>query len=199
MSSCVASCRVCCRKVSSASAPRFPRPPPQSSTSAAVDCRNWTLRRTVPEAGEKLLPPIDALYGIEEPICGRHADERPRLPLGKGHAAARFAPTMAGDHLPSRKLASVIALCYALSSWDSHALYGSIEDGHIEIHKNGADLPLAGVALGRKNYLFLPDRKRVGMQHRSTDRPRQTAAQSRQRTVTCPLVLCGDLHTSIRL
>ena len=45
------------------------------------------------------------------------------------------------------------AIAYALSNWE--ALIRYTEDGDLEIDNNGAERSLRGVALGRKNWMFL--------------------------------------------
>lgn len=53
----------------------------------------------------------------------------------------------------SRKSTTADAITYALNQWQ--ALTRFLDDGRIEIDNNTAERALRGVALGRKNYLFL--------------------------------------------
>jgi transposase len=53
----------------------------------------------------------------------------------------------------SRKSVTADAIGYALNHWIALTRY--LEDGRIEIDSNAAERALRGVALGRKNYLFL--------------------------------------------
>ena len=53
----------------------------------------------------------------------------------------------------SRKSPTADAIRYALNQWQALTRY--LEDGAVEIDNNAAERSLRGVALGRKNYLFM--------------------------------------------
>lgn len=53
----------------------------------------------------------------------------------------------------SRKSVTSDAIGYAMNQWQALTRY--LDDGRIEIDNNAAERALRGVALGRKNYLFL--------------------------------------------
>ena len=53
----------------------------------------------------------------------------------------------------SRKSVTAEAIGYAMNHW--RALTRYLDDGRIEIDNNAAERSLRGIALGRKNYLFL--------------------------------------------
>lgn len=53
----------------------------------------------------------------------------------------------------SRKSVTTDAIQYALNQWQALTRY--LDDGEIEIDNNAAERALRGVAIGRKNYLFL--------------------------------------------
>lgn len=53
----------------------------------------------------------------------------------------------------SRKSPTAEAIGYALNQWQALTRY--IDDGEIEIDNSAAERSLRGVALGRKNYLFM--------------------------------------------
>ena len=53
----------------------------------------------------------------------------------------------------SRKSETTLAIQYALNRWP--ALTRFADDGRIEIDNNAAERSLRGIALGRKNFLFL--------------------------------------------
>jgi len=53
----------------------------------------------------------------------------------------------------SRKSVTSDAIQYALNQWQALTRY--LNDGEIEIDNNAAERALRGVAIGRKNYLFL--------------------------------------------
>src|SRR5690606_2947516 len=59
------------------------------------------------------------------------------------------------EQLPtvSRKSKTADAITYAMNQWQALTRY--LDDGRIEIDNNAAERALRGVALGRKNYLFL--------------------------------------------
>jgi len=94
---------------------------------------------------------IGALYGIEEPIRGRPADERRAVRQAQAKPLLDSLRQWLEATLSklSRKSETTVAIRYALSRWD--ALLRYIEDGHIEIDNNAAERSLRGVALGR-NY-----------------------------------------------
>ena len=59
------------------------------------------------------------------------------------------------EQLPtlSRKSVTADAIRYAMNQWQALTRY--LDDGEIEIDNSAAERSLRGVALGRKNYLFL--------------------------------------------
>ncbi|NYT66936.1 transposase, partial [Alcaligenaceae bacterium] len=59
------------------------------------------------------------------------------------------------EQLPrvSRKSTTADAIGYALNQWQALTRY--LDDGRIEIDNNAAERALRGVALGRKNFMFL--------------------------------------------
>jgi transposase len=98
---------------------------------------------------------IGALYDIEHQIRGRPPDKR---------AAARQvragplledlrAWLMSSLSTSSKKSALAVAIRYALTRWPSLTAY--VKDGRIEIDNSAAERALRGVALGRKNFLFV--------------------------------------------
>lgn len=102
-----------------------------------------------------VLERIAELYQIEAGIRGspptaRHAA---RQEHAKPIVTALYA--WLRDQLPSvsRKSKTADAIGYALNQWQALARY--VDDGRIEIDNNAAERALRGVALGRKNYLFL--------------------------------------------
>ena len=97
---------------------------------------------------------IAALYGIEEEIRGRPAEERQQVRNARARPLLESLRQWFEATLPklSRKSDTTAAIRYALSLWD--ALLRYCDDGHIEIDNNAAERALRAVALGRKNYLF---------------------------------------------
>jgi transposase len=100
------------------------------------------------------LEKIGELYGIEEAIRGRYAEER------RAERQARAGPLLAAlERWMHASLAQVSkkselagAIRYALSRWRALTRYR--DDGTLEIDNNAAERALRAVALGRKNYLF---------------------------------------------
>jgi transposase len=104
---------------------------------------------------EEALRRIGELYAIEAAITGQSSEQR--------HAArqARSKPLLEALHdwmLQQRRRLSGKstlgkALQYALSRWDALARY--VEDGRLSIDNNLSERLLRGVAVARKNYLFV--------------------------------------------
>jgi hypothetical protein len=104
---------------------------------------------------EAALQRIAALYAIEADINGQPAEQR--------HAArqARSKPLLEELHAwllaQRRRLSgkSILgkAMQYALNRWD--ALANHLDDGRLSIDNNLAERLLRGIALTRKNFLFL--------------------------------------------
>lgn len=102
-----------------------------------------------------VLDRIAELYKIEAGIRGsppttRHAtrQEHAKPIVAALHAWLR-------EQLPrvSRKSTTADAIGYALNQWQALTRY--LDDGRIEIDNNAAERALRGVALGRKNFMFL--------------------------------------------
>jgi transposase len=53
----------------------------------------------------------------------------------------------------SRKSVTMEAITYAFNQWEALSRY--LEDGRIEMDNNVAERSVRGIAIGRKNYLFL--------------------------------------------
>lgn len=102
-----------------------------------------------------VLQTIVALYQIESGIRGSPPQVR------QGARQEHAKPIVTGlyawlrEQLPtvSRKSKTADAITYALNQWQALTRY--LDDGRIEIDNNAAERALRGVALGRKNYLFL--------------------------------------------
>jgi len=104
---------------------------------------------------EEALIRIQALYAIEAEIGGRSADERRRI----RHAQARplLEDLRGWCEVQRRRLSAKSALGkafgYALSRGDALARY--LEDGRLSIDNNLSERLLRGIAVTRKNYLFV--------------------------------------------
>jgi len=103
----------------------------------------------------QVLAQIASLYQIEASIRGSPAEERRHIrqthakPLVD--ALCRYLSEQ--QERISRKSVTAEAIGYAMNHWG--ALTRFLDDGRIEIDNNAAERSLRGIALGRKNYLFL--------------------------------------------
>ena len=101
------------------------------------------------------LEQISLLYRVEAGIRGRPPDER------KATRQEQAAPLITALHAwlldqasrISRKSTTADAIGYVMNQWQALTRY--LNDGRIEIDNNAAERALRGVALGRKNYMFL--------------------------------------------
>jgi transposase len=98
---------------------------------------------------------IGALYGIEEQIRGRPPEKRAAARQVRAGPLLEELRTWLLHSLPktSKKSALAVAIRYALTRWRSLTAY--MKDGRIEIDNTAAERALRGVALGRKNFLFV--------------------------------------------
>lgn len=102
-----------------------------------------------------VLERLAQLYKIESSIRGSPPDVRrdARQQYAKPILTALHA--WLREQLPtvSRKSKTTEAITYAMNQWQALTRY--LDDGRIEIDNNAAERAVRGVALGRKNYLFL--------------------------------------------
>jgi len=98
---------------------------------------------------------IAALYHIESSIRGSPAQERRRVRQVQAQPLldALHSWFSAQQAAISHKSVTADAIGYVMNHWVALTRY--LEDGRIEIDNNAAERALRGVALGRKNYLFL--------------------------------------------
>jgi hypothetical protein len=111
-------------------------------------------RTKSPIAGEALRR-IGELYAIEAEINGRSAEHR--LAVRQERAVPILDDLKRWLEEQRRRLSSKTALAkairYALTRWD--ALLRYVGDGRIGIDNNPAERSLRGIAITRKNFLFL--------------------------------------------
>lgn len=102
-----------------------------------------------------VLERIAQLYKIESDIRGSPPDVRRSARQEHAKPIATALHVWLREQLPtvSRKSKTADAIGYAMNQWQ--ALIRYLDDGRIEIDNNAAERALRGVALGRKNYLFL--------------------------------------------
>jgi transposase len=101
------------------------------------------------------LAQIAALYVIEAEIRGAPPDQRRaiRQTLSRPLLADLQRWMNAQLTMLSRKSETTLAIQYALNRWQALTRFAG--DGRIEIDNNAAERSLRGIALGRKNFLFL--------------------------------------------
>lgn len=98
---------------------------------------------------------IQDLYAIEADINGRHVDQRraTRQVRSKPLLDAFHAWAMAQRRRLSGKTPLGKAFQYSLSRWDALSRY--VDDGRLSIDNNLSERLLRGIAITRKNFLFL--------------------------------------------
>ena len=101
------------------------------------------------------LEQIAWLYKIEADIRGKPPDVRRDSRQERARPIVRALHAWLLAQLPalSRKSPTADAIRYALNQWQALTRY--LEDGEVEIDNNAAERSLRGVAVGRKNYLFM--------------------------------------------
>ena len=113
------------------------------------------FERTKSPIAEEALKRIAELYGIETRITGMSAGLRQKI--RHEHAVPILTDLKIWFQSQRRRLSSksnlAKALQYALTRWDALTLYTT--DGRIGIDNNPAERALRGIALTRKNFLFL--------------------------------------------
>ena len=104
---------------------------------------------------EEALRRIGALYAIEAAINGQPPEQRRavRQAQSKPLLEALHAWMLVQRRRLSGKAALGKALQYALNRWDALVRY--LEDGRLSIDNNLSERLLRGIAVTRKNYLFL--------------------------------------------
>jgi len=102
-----------------------------------------------------VLDRIAELYKIESDIRGSPPDVRQSARQEYAKPIVTALHAWLREQLPtvSRKSKTADAIGYAMNQWQ--ALIRYLDDGRIEIDNNAAERALRGVALGRKNYMFL--------------------------------------------
>ena len=138
--------------------PRGNRPPQVIHVACMAHVRRKlfeVFEATRSPIAEAALQRIAALYAIEAEINGKPAEQR------LAERQARSKPLLDDLHAwlltQRRRLSGKAtlgkAMQYALNRWDALARY--LEDGRLSIDNNLAERQLRGIALTRKNFLFL--------------------------------------------
>lgn len=104
---------------------------------------------------EMALHKIRQLYRVEKEIRGLPPDERRRIRQARSRVVLDDLHDWLNTTLSqvSRKSTLAQTIRYALTRWTALTRYR--DDGHLEIDNNAAERALRGVALGRKNYMFV--------------------------------------------
>jgi hypothetical protein len=95
------------------------------------------------------------LYAIEAEIRGSPPDQRKAIRQARSKLLLdEFHRWMiqVRDTL-SHKSETTAAIQYALNRWDALVRY--VDDGRIEVDNNAAERSLRGIAVGRRNYMFM--------------------------------------------
>lgn len=128
-------------------------------------CRRYfyNARATDPERAHRALAWVRQLYGVERDAKkqARGADARHALrqerakPLFEGDGANQGLKAWLIEQQPKVLPKSPIgeAITYALNNWAALTRY--LDDGMLAIDNNKAEQALRGIAIGRKNWLFL--------------------------------------------
>lgn len=111
--------------------------------------------KTKSPIAEEALRRIGQLYEVEAAITGMTAEQR--VAARQEHAVPILGDLKEWFEVQRRRLSSKTtlykAIGYAVTRWDSLTLY--VADGRIGIDNNPAERSLRGIALTRKNFLFL--------------------------------------------
>jgi transposase len=113
------------------------------------------FERTKSPIAEEALRRIGELYAIEAEANGLSADERAAIRRKKARPVLDDLKVWfeAQRRRLSSKTGLSKAIRYSLTRWDALTLY--VEDGRLGIDNNPAERALRGIALTRKNFLFL--------------------------------------------
>jgi len=115
----------------------------------------WDARTTDPVRAHAVIEMIRRLYAVERDVHGRSPEER--LAARCEHSKPlldemkEWLDREALGALPKSPIGQAIA--YARNQWT--ALCRFLEDGRLDIDNNRAERALRGIAVGRKNWLFL--------------------------------------------
>jgi hypothetical protein len=128
-----------------------------------TECACWAhARRKFHDArssdsnrAHRMLAWIRELYGVEKQTKQLDAEKRRAARMEKSKPLLDTIKTWLDEQQPNMLPKSPIgaAIAYALNHWAALARY--LDDGVIAIDNNAAEQALRGIAVGRKNWLFL--------------------------------------------
>jgi hypothetical protein len=102
-----------------------------------------------------VLAEIAKLYQVESAVRGNQPEQRRAMRQAESNAIVARLHTWLTEQIKtlSRKSVTMEAITYAFNQWPALSRY--LDDGRIEIDNNTAERSVRGIAIGRKNYLFL--------------------------------------------
>src|SRR5450830_406967 len=102
-----------------------------------------------------VLAEIGKLYQIESAVHGSQPEQRRAMRQTESNSIVTGLHTWLTEQIKtlSRKSVTMEAITYAFNQWSALSRY--LNDGRIEIDNNAAERSVRGIAIGRKNYLFL--------------------------------------------
>jgi transposase len=102
-----------------------------------------------------VLAEIAKLYRVESLVRGSSPEQRRAMRQTESVPVVAALHQWLTEQIPtlSRKSVTMDAISYAINQWQALSRY--LEDGRIEIDNNAAERSVRGIAIGRKNYLFL--------------------------------------------
>ena len=102
-----------------------------------------------------VLAEIAKLYQVESAMRGSLPEQRLLIRQAESAPIVTALHAWLTEHINtlSRKSVTMEAITYAFNQWQALSRY--LADGRIEIDNNAAERSVRGIAIGRKNYLFL--------------------------------------------
>ena len=102
-----------------------------------------------------VLAEIAKLYQVESAVRGSPPEQRRAMRQAESNAIVTGLQVWLTEQIKtlSRKSVTMEAITYAFNQWSALSRY--LNDGRIEIDNNAAERSVRGIAIGRKNYLFL--------------------------------------------
>ena len=102
-----------------------------------------------------VLAEIAKLYQVETSVRGSLPEQRRLMRQAESVPIVTTLRAWLTEHMKalSRKSVTMDAISYAFNQWQALSRY--LDDGRIEIDNNAAERSVRGIAIGRKNYLFL--------------------------------------------
>jgi transposase len=133
------------------------------ATGKVIECACWAHARrkfhdaikSNPNRAHRMLDWIRQLYAVEKETKQLDAEKRRAIRMEKSKPLLDTIKTWLDEQqlkvLPKSPIGAAIA--YALNHWTALVRY--LDDGNIAIDNNAAEQAVRGIAVGRKNWLFL--------------------------------------------